>query len=111
MVVIGEVEATKPLGTFLMIDYRSVVDKNNFTRTRTHRESGRRALLAAEVAVVVEMVVVGQEAGDEAVAGGRSEEAGAREEVAPVPQQRHPARWLAALRRLHPRDRHPRSSP
>ena len=64
-----------------------------------------------EQAVDVEMVVVGQEDGDEAAAGGRSEEAGAREEVAPVPQRRHPARWLAALRQLHPRDRHPRSSP
>ena len=108
MVVIGEVEATKPLKTFLMIDTGA---SSTFTRTRTHRESGRRALLAAEVAVDVEMVVVGQEAGDEAAAGGRLEEAGAREEVAPVPQRRHPARWLAALRQLHPRDRHPRSSP
>jgi mannose/fructose-specific phosphotransferase system component IIA len=110
VVVIGEVEATKPLGTFLMIDITGA-SSNNFTRTRTHRESGRRALLAAEVAMVVEMVVVGPEAGDEAAAGARSEEAGAPEEVAPVPQQRHPARWLAALCRLHPRDRHPRSSP
>jgi len=88
--------------------------KTIFTQRNTYRDSGRRrALLAAEAAVaveavVVEAVVVGEEAGagvSEAGAG-VSQVVGSEEE-APAPRSRRRARWLAAQPTRHPRDHRP----
>ena len=94
--------------------------KTIFTQRNTYRDSGRRrALLAAEAAVaveavVVEAVVVGEEAGagvSEAgaglsEAGAGVSEVGGSEEEAPAPRSRR-RRWLAAQPTRHPRDHRP----